>query len=271
MEKKSCQETDTIWNQEKSKADDFISELEGKIKYLNEMKENLQTVTEENTSKLHSFLGVHQIEQTIHQYQCYVEDLKNDERTKEFDIKMKQNNEIEKMLSKLGSLESLGEVIVVTTLDLNRETSIRRDQQALSQEQYNINNMTMKFETRIEINEGSKSDLICLMDGRVIIVQEHGKVNLLTSDGELQKQLPIRGDAFNVTKISQDAIAITYPKEKAIKIFNMDNETVTKVIPLHKECYGLSFSNKSLAVGLSKDEICFVDLEGNTLVNTCSE
>ncbi|CAG2216738.1 unnamed protein product [Mytilus edulis] len=45
----------------------------------------------------------------------------------------------------------------------------------------------------------------------------------------------------------------------------MENETVTKVITLDKECYGLSFSNNSLAVGLSNDEIRIIDLEGNTL------
>ncbi|CAG2210621.1 TRIM2_3 [Mytilus edulis] len=107
--------------------------------------------------------------------------------------------------------------------------------------------------------------MICLMDGRVIVVEYSGKVNLLTSDGKLQKQLPIPGGAYSVTQINQNTIAITYPNETAIKIFNMENETVTKVITLDKECYGLSFSNGSLAVGLSDDEIRIIDLEGNTL------
>ncbi|CAG2202559.1 unnamed protein product [Mytilus edulis] len=263
LDKKSCQETDTIWNQEKYKAVDFISELEGKIKNLNEMKENLKTVTEDYTSKPQSFLCVHQIEQQVNQYQRYVEDLEKDERTKELVIEMKQNDDRENILSTLGSLNSLGEVMVVTTLELNKETIDRRDQQA--QSQAHIHNMTMNIETTIDINKGRKSDLICLMDGRVITVGKHGKVNLLFSDGGLQKELPIPGDAYNVTQISQDSIAITYPKEKAIKIFNMERETVTNVIPLHKECYGLSFSKESLVVGLSKDEICFVDLEGNIL------
>ncbi|VDI26172.1 Hypothetical predicted protein [Mytilus galloprovincialis] len=114
LEKKLCQETDTIWNQEKSTATDFISEIEAKKEDLKEMKEHLQTVTT-HTSKLQSFLGVHQIDQQVHQCQRYVEDLENDERTKEVDIKMKQNDEIEKILSKLESLESLGEVTVIKT------------------------------------------------------------------------------------------------------------------------------------------------------------
>ncbi|CAG2238816.1 unnamed protein product [Mytilus edulis] len=231
------------------------------------MKEHLHAVTT-NTSKLQSFLGLHQIEQQVHQCQRYVEDLENDERAKEFDIKMKQNDEIEKILSKLESLESLGEVMVVRTeTGFSRETSVRRKAQVESREQSNINNMTMNIETKIEINiEEMISDMICLMDGRVIVVEEGGKVNLLTSDGKLQKQLPIPGGAWSVTQINQNTIAITYPCERAIKIFNMENAKVTKVITLDKECCGLSFYNNSLAVGLdSDDEIRIIDLEGNTL------
>ncbi|CAG2202580.1 unnamed protein product [Mytilus edulis] len=265
LEKKLCQETDIIWNQEKSKATDFISEIEVKTKSLREMKEHLQTVTSQ-TSKQQSFLGVHQIEQQVHQCQRYVEDLETDERVKEVDIKMKENDEIDKILSKLGSLESLGEVTVVKTeVAMNIDTSVKREAQVESQEQSNINNMTMNIGTKIKINMRTYiTDMICLVDGRVIVVEECGKVNLLTSDGKLQKELPIPGGVYSVTQINQNTIAITYPNETAIKIFNMENDTVTKVIKLDKGCYGLSFYNNSLAVGLDTDEIRIIDLEGNT-------
>ncbi|XP_063446487.1 uncharacterized protein LOC134726041 [Mytilus trossulus] len=267
LEKKLSQEIDTIWNQEKASATDFISEIEGEKKNLKEIKEHLQTVTR-NTSKLQSFLSVHQIEQQVHQCQRYVEDLNDDERTKEVDIKMKQNDEIEKILNTLESLESLGEVIVIKTeVAMKIEISVGRELKLVPlQEQSNINNMTMNIETKIEINiKKFIGDMICLMDGRVIIVEHWGKVNLLTSDGKLQKQLPIPGKAYSVTQINQNTIAITYHIETAIKIFNMENETVTKVIKLDKQCYGLSFSNNSLAVGLRCHEIRIIDLEGNTL------
>ncbi|XP_071128412.1 putative leucine-rich repeat-containing protein DDB_G0290503 [Mytilus edulis] len=266
LEKKLCQETDTIWNHEKSKATDFISEIEGEKKNLKEIKEQLQTVTSQ-ASKLQSFLGVHQIEQQVHQCQRYVEDLDDDERTKEVDIKMKQNDEIEKILSKLESLESLGEVIVIKTeAAMKIEISVGTKPQVELHEQSNINSMTMNIETKIKINiKKFINDMICLVDGRVIVVEYRGKVNLLTSNGKLQKQLPIPGEAWSVTQINQNTIAITYAKEEAIKIFNMEKETVTKVITLDKECRGLSFSNNSLAVGLNYDEIRIIDLEGNTL------
>ncbi|CAG2237422.1 unnamed protein product [Mytilus edulis] len=107
--------------------------------------------------------------------------------------------------------------------------------------------------------------MICLMDGRLIIVEWYDKVNLLTPDGKLQKQLPIPGEAFSVTQINQNTIAVTYPREKAIKIFNMENETVTKVITLDTYCYGLSSSDDSLVVGLNTNEIRIIDLEGKIL------
>ncbi|VDI26720.1 Hypothetical predicted protein [Mytilus galloprovincialis] len=266
LEKKFCSEADAILNQENSKATDFMTEIKGKQRKLQEMKDHLHTVIS-NDSKLQSFLGVHQIEQQVHQCQRHVEDLESDDRAKEFDVKMKQNDEIEVIQSKLESLENLGEIMVVKTdMDWNKDTSVRRKAQVESQEQSNINNMTMNIETNIEINiKMLISDMICLMDGRFIVVERESEVNLLTSNGKLEKQVRISGKAISVTQINQNTIAITYPYEKAIKIFNMDNKTVTKVITLDKACYGLSFSNNSLVVGLSSAEIRIIDLEGNTL------
>ncbi|CAC5418156.1 unnamed protein product [Mytilus coruscus] len=150
LEKKLCNEADTIWNQEKSKATDLITQIEGKQKKLKEMQDHLHTVIS-HTTKLQSFLGVHQIEQQVHQCQRYVDDMEKDDRAKEFDIKMKQNDEIEKILSNLGSLESLGEVMVVKTeIALNRDTSVRREAQVQSRGQSNINSMTMNIETKIK-------------------------------------------------------------------------------------------------------------------------
>ncbi|XP_076105829.1 uncharacterized protein LOC143074164 [Mytilus galloprovincialis] len=170
---------------------------------------------------------------------------------------MKENNEAEKIIKKLGSLGELA--VVKTDMDLKKETSVRREAQVESQEQSNMNNMTINIEKRIEINMANVSDMICLMDGRLIIVESDAKVNLLTPDGKLLKKLPIPGEAFSVTQIDQNTIAI--------KIFNMENETVTKVITLNKYCYGLSSSDDSVVVGLDRDEIRIIDLEGITLTS----
>ncbi|XP_071144514.1 uncharacterized protein [Mytilus edulis] len=177
---------------------------------------------------------------------------------------MEKNNETEKIIKKLGSLGEL--TVVKSDTDLNTETGVRREAQVESQEQSNINNMTINIERKIEININKRiSDMIWLMDGRLIIVEWWNKVNLLTPDGKLLKKLPIPGQAFSVTQINEDTIAVTYPDENAIKIFNMENETVTKVITLDTYCYGLSSSDDSLVVGLIDDEIRIIDLEGNTL------
>ncbi|XP_076089715.1 uncharacterized protein LOC143060389 [Mytilus galloprovincialis] len=266
LEKKLCQEVDIIWNQEKSNATDLITEIKEKKKTLKKVHNNLTAFTT-HSSKLQSFLGVHQIEQQVHQCQRYVDDLEDDERAKEFSIKMEENNEVENILSNLGSLESIGEVMIVRTeTTFNRETSVRRKAQVESRERSNINNMTMNIESKIEINiKKIINDMICLMDGRVIVVEQDGKVNLFSSNGKLQKQLPIPGGAYSGTQINQNTIAITYPAERAIKIFNIENETVTKVITLDKYGKGLSFSNNSLAVGLYHNEIRIIDLEGTTL------
>ncbi|VDI47105.1 Hypothetical predicted protein [Mytilus galloprovincialis] len=230
------------------------------------MKEDLQSVTEcIIPTKLQSFLFVNQIEQNVHQCQQYIEDMEHDTRAKEVYFKIKKNYEIEKVICNLRSFNSLGEVMVVTTEGTNRETRMTREAQVESRKQTNIN-VIMNIKTKIEINmEKSISDMICLMDGRVIVVELQGNVNLLTSDGKLQKRLSKHGVAWCVTQINQNTIAITYPHEKSIKIFNLEKEKVTKTISILKLCYGLSFSDNYLAVGLYKDEIRIIDLEGKQL------
>ncbi|XP_052092354.1 uncharacterized protein LOC127728771 [Mytilus californianus] len=261
LEEKLCKEADTVWSKEKLKLTGLITEIEEKMKKLQEMQDDLKTVTE-HTSKLQSFLGIHLIEQKVHQCQRYIED---SERSSEVDIKLKQNNDVEKVLSKVQSFKSLGEVKVVKIeISLKRQTSVSREAQVNAQQQINITNITMNFDTKWFFNMRKQiSDMICLMDDRVIVVEQGGKVNLLTSDGNIQTQLPISGKAWGVTQINHNTIAITYPGE--IKIFDMKNKTVTKVIQLHKSCFGLSFANNCLAVGMSKDEIRIIHLNGNTL------
>ncbi|CAC5403574.1 unnamed protein product [Mytilus coruscus] len=208
---------------------------------------------------------MHQIERKVNQCR-YAVDVVNDEMSSEVDIKIKQNDEIEKILREFQSLKSFGEVKVVkSNITMSRETSVSREPQAPLQEQSHINNMTINIDTKLEINmKNHITDMICLMDGRVIVVEKLGQVILLTSDGKLLKQLSISGKAFSVSKINKETIAVTYPYEKVIKIFNMENAKVTKVITLDKLCWGLSLSNNSLAVGLRNHEIRTIDFAGNT-------
>ncbi|XP_071130615.1 uncharacterized protein [Mytilus edulis] len=268
LEKKLGNEADTVWGQEKSKLAGFITEIEEKTKVLKEMQDDLRAVTVQ-TSKLQSFLSVNQIGEKVHQYQRYVEHMENNDMAIEVGIQIKQNSEIENILSDLQSLTSFGEVEVSKTeIAINRETSVNREAQVETRKQSYIDKMTMHIETKTNINDIIKkkmSDMICLSDGRIIVAEEFGNVFLLTSDVRLQKQLPIPGEAFCVTQISKDVIAITYPKEVVIKIFNIEDETVSKVMKLHNSCWGLSFSNESLAVGIKKNEIRIIDLKGNTL------
>ncbi|CAC5388558.1 TRIM2_3 [Mytilus coruscus] len=252
LEDKLYKEAYTVWSEEKSNLTCSITEIEEKKKNLKEIQDD-----------------VHTIEKKVQRYQCrYAVDIENDEVASEIDIKLKQNDEMEKVLSEFQSLKSLGEVKVIKSkMTISRETSASWEPQVALQEHFTtIQNMSMNIETQIYLNmQKIINDMVCLMDGRVIVVEWNGKVNLLTSDGQFQKQLPISGGAFSVTQINQDTIAITYPKEKTIKIYHMENENVTKVIQSDKGCYGLSSSNNFLVVGLSLGEIRFINLEGKKL------
>ncbi|CAG2244416.1 unnamed protein product [Mytilus edulis] len=246
-----------------TKKESFDKDINSVIYILDEVVSNK---TENIKRGEQQYEKVHQIEQQVHQYQRYVEDHEDDERAKIMEIKLEQNDEIDKTISKLEPLKSFGEVYVdKTKMAVNRERSVRSEAQVKSREYCKKNNMTMNFEKTIEIPiDREISDMICLMDGRLIIVELYCQV--LTPDSKLQKQLPIPGEACSVTQINKNTIAISYPFEKVIKIFNMENETVIKVITLDKGCWGLSFANNSSAVAcvsLNNNEIRIIDLEAD--------
>lgn len=206
------------------------------------------------------------IERKIHLFQRYVEDIEDSESVGDIDIKIKQNTETDEILKELQSIISFGDVTEIKIeKPLKRKTCVSMEAQIQLQEQSNIQNITMNIETRIQIDTMKKiSNMICLMDGRFIIVELDGNVNLLTSDGKLEKQLlAIPSEAWSVTQINKSTTAITYPGEGAITIFNIKTETVTKIITFDIACWGLSCSSDSLVVGLCTDEIRIIDLEGN--------
>ncbi|XP_063446572.1 E3 ubiquitin/ISG15 ligase TRIM25-like [Mytilus trossulus] len=143
LEKKIYKEADTVWSEEKAKLTGFITEIEEKKKSLKEIQGDLHIV-KVHASKLQSFLGVHQIEQVVHQCQRYVEDIEKMkyEISCEVDIKIEQNDEIEIILREIKSLKSFGEVKVVKSkLTINRETSVSRDAQG---ESISISNKLVK-------------------------------------------------------------------------------------------------------------------------------
>ncbi|CAG2189112.1 unnamed protein product [Mytilus edulis] len=104
-------------------------------------------------------------------------------------------------------------------------------------------------------------------------LKSFGEVEVSKSDvsikreinGKLQKQLPIFGEAWIVTQISKNTIAITYPYDGIIKIFNIEDEIMIKVIKLHNYCCGISFFNESLAVGLGSKAVYCINESGKQI------
>ncbi|VDI49513.1 Hypothetical predicted protein [Mytilus galloprovincialis] len=181
---------------------------------------------------------------------------------------MNQNDEIEKIVRQLESRNSLGEITVVKTeTKLNRVSIMRREAQVQSREKSSISNMIMNIETKMDINIGYISDMICLMDGRVIIVQNEFNVNLLTSDGNLYI-LPITNEAFTATQINQDTIAITYPKDDVgeIRIIDLEGNTLKSILVRNKaSLIYLIYCNDRVIYSGHNSTVRCVDESGNQI------
>ncbi|VDI13243.1 Hypothetical predicted protein [Mytilus galloprovincialis] len=195
LEKNLFQELDTIWNHEKSKATDSSLKIDKKRTNLQEMKEDLQRSKQKLLNYNHSYICIGLNRKYINVNDMW---MFNDDRANDVDIKMKQNNEIEKILSKIKSLESLGEIIVdQSEINLKIETNKHKEAQVES----NINNMTMNISTKIPIKMKKLiTDMICLVEGRVIAVEQHGlnddEIRIIDLQGNTQHAIQVQSKSL---------------------------------------------------------------------------
>ncbi|CAG2210752.1 unnamed protein product [Mytilus edulis] len=121
-----------------------------------------------------------------------------------------------------------------------------------------IENTDMAYKVDLQVEQNDEIEKIL---NELQSIKSLGEVEVYKTRIAIDRETTVNRKA----QINKDVIAITYPIELAIKIFNIEDETESKVIKLQSFCCGLSFSNESLAVGLNTNEIRIIDLEGNTM------
>ncbi|CAC5417210.1 TRIM56 [Mytilus coruscus] len=272
LETRLFKEVDILMDRENVKTIDFKNQVHEEKHRVEEIVKQLQMV-ETHHAKMQTFLAVHEIEQQLHQYQLSVQDKAKHDTYIEFEISVKYDKMLEQILSSFRLLESFGNISVCKQESSNTDmaTFETKEAQAQTREQTLIHKMSLKLESKSSI-KGIKtvSDMICLIDGRFVVVEENGRISLHSADGKFQKYISVTGKAFSVERIDHDTIITSYPDEKAIKFIKISSETVTKVITLDKPCRGISYCNDTIVVALSHNddeykEIRKINLKGNTL------
>lgn len=271
---------DSVWDNEKLKTKAFINEIEEKKTDLNEILHSLLALRK-HSSKTQQFLGVHQIEQQMNQYKRYIDQLWQDGRMKDVCIDVEENSNFLKVVTAVESLESLGHVFVVRKEATRDNDNISREVQVECRDSPFFRNISLELETKkdiLHINDTLQvvTAMICLNSNRVILIAGKERLLLFRNDCNFEKNIKVLGEPFGVAELENDAIAVSFPNEMVVKIIDLNNDSVEKVIKLYKKCLGLSSLKNTIAVGLHlqrNDEIRVIDLEGNTLksVNVASE
>ncbi|XP_063447864.1 uncharacterized protein LOC134727413 [Mytilus trossulus] len=273
-------ELDSVWDNEKSKTKAFINEIEEKKTDLNEILHSLLALRN-HSSKTQQFLGVHQIEKQLSPYKRYIDELWQDDRLKDICIDVEENENVLKVVSACESLKSLGHVFVVKKETSRDNDNIFREVQVECRDNQFFRNISLELETKtdiLHINDTLQvvTAMLCLTDNRVILIAGKERILLFKTDCNFEKNIKVLGEPFGVAELEKDTIAVSFPNEMVVKIINLNNDSVEKVIELYKKCLGLSSLKNTIAVGLHlqrNDEIRVIDLEGNTLrsVNVASE
>ena len=101
------------------------------------------------------------------------------------------------------------------------------------------------------------SSMTYLPNGRLCVVDSrNSKIKMYGSDRKLLSSLSTTGMPHDITRISENEVAVTLPASQKVLIVKVEKKLkLTKTIKMQGECYGLAFNEKNgkLYIGLGKD------------------
>ena len=101
------------------------------------------------------------------------------------------------------------------------------------------------------------SSMAYLPNGRLCVVDSrNSKIKMYGSDRKLLSSLNTSGMPHDITRISENEVAVTLPASQKVLLIKVEKKLkLTKTIKLQGECYGIAFNEKNgkLYIGLGKD------------------
>ena len=101
------------------------------------------------------------------------------------------------------------------------------------------------------------SSMTYLPNGRLCVIDSrNSKIKMYGSDRKLLSSLNTSGMPHDITRISENEVAVTLPASQKVLIIKVEKKLkLTKTIKLQRECYGIAFNEKNgkLYIGLGKD------------------
>ncbi|XP_052059615.1 uncharacterized protein LOC127700231 isoform X2 [Mytilus californianus] len=269
LEKHLLQELDSTINLESQQIDQAVSHLQRKICTLKEYKNQIYAITD-NATDIQAFLALKEIDRNVVHEEETMLCVTEAPGMKETSVRVEFANEVVGFVQVklMGNIE-------LTKISTNMHFPGTKSQlvKTLSDIQPGIENIKLTLVTKFQLPFDMDINICCcviLPDERVVMAnnsnEEKGGMHIFYKSGEYQKHVVCTSNPFGLAVINKSDIAVSFYKEKSIKVYDSDNFNV-KFVLLDGHCvFGVSVDSDCLATAVRNKGIYFINCSSGTIL-----
>ncbi|XP_056022023.1 tripartite motif-containing protein 45-like [Ostrea edulis] len=135
-------------------------------------------------------------------------------------------------------------------LPLLAEITTNEHKSPVMLDEIDIENAEIKKISEFTIDGADFRGGVYLQNGELVLA-DYSKSRLIhcRTDGEILREVPLQGSPWDICVNEENDIYATLPAEKKILVISIDTFNTTKTVEVDMECYGISQSGNTIAIG----------------------
>ncbi|XP_063439522.1 uncharacterized protein LOC134720896 isoform X1 [Mytilus trossulus] len=252
---------------------EVISRLQKKESALKEYQKQISTI-KENATDLQVFWGLTKIESNVAGEEANFECLTEESVMKEASVKMRFTQKFERLIN---SMKRMGNIeINIKNSDIHFSRTKSQIAKKLLDIQPGIENIKLTFVTKFQLPFDVDINICCcaiLPDERVVMANnnssaDRGGMHILSENGEYQFRVVCSSSPFGLAVINKSDIAVSFYKERSIKIYDLENFNVKHVLLEGHYFFGLSVESGCLVSAVRDVGIYFISCTSGKILKT---
>ncbi|CAG2239612.1 unnamed protein product [Mytilus edulis] len=259
--------TITLESQQIKKA---VSHLQKKICTLNEYKNHISAITDTATD-MQAFLALKEINKNVVHEEETMLCVKESTGMKETSVRIQFAKEIEGLVKEIQLMGNVELKKISTNLHFpGTKSQLVKN---LSNIQPGIENIKLTFVSKFQLPFDIDINICCcvvLPDERVVMAnnsnEENGGLHIFDKSGEYLKHVLCTSNPFGLAVINKSDIAVSFYKEKLIKIYDSDHFKVKHVLLDGHYVFGLSVESDCLVAAVRNTGIHFINYSSGKIL-----
>ncbi|CAC5413823.1 unnamed protein product [Mytilus coruscus] len=235
LEEHLIQQIDSTIAQQSEQINEVVSRLRKKLSALKEYESQISTI-KENATDIQVFWGLKKIENNVANEEKNLLCITEESVMKETSVKMKFTNKFERLIKDMKRMGNIELNKTSTNMHFSRTKS--QIAKKLLDIQTGIENIKLTFVSKFQLPFDVDINICCcsiLPDERVVMVNNNssddvGGMHIFSKNGEYQFRVVCSSTPFGLAVINKSDIAVSFYKERSIKIYDLENFNVKHVL-----------------------------------------